>query len=65
MHHGNFDKSSSISVEVGGSSYDVEEVSNNIIECELLGGSGTVDIVVSVGSETSVFQGGYGYIRRY
>jgi len=49
-------------VSVGGSNCPVTSVSSTKIECTLPGGTGTVDIVVTLGPETSTFNNGYRYI---
>jgi hypothetical protein len=49
-------------VLVGGKSCPVISLKSNQIDCTLPGGVGTVDIVVSLGATTSVFQKGYRYI---
>lgn len=65
----NFDKNgASPTVTVGGKDCPVVVVKAPLanydrIECTLPGGTGTVDIVVALGGETSIFQKGYRYIR--
>jgi glucose/arabinose dehydrogenase len=49
-------------VKVGSGACKVTFVSATMIECTLPGGSGTVDVSVTVLSETSTFQRGYRYI---
>lgn len=50
------------SITVGGSNCAVQSATNNKLKCTLPGGSGTVDVVVSVGGETYTMYSGYRYI---
>ena len=50
------------SVTVGGSSCAVQWSSAGKLKCTLPGGSGTVDVVVSVSGESYTFKAGYRYI---
>jgi IPT/TIG domain/Glucose / Sorbosone dehydrogenase len=49
-------------VQVGGKDCPVTFVSSKRIDCILPGGSGTVDIIVKIGTVTSIFERGYRYI---
>jgi hypothetical protein len=49
-------------VQVGGKDCPVSSIAANRIDCILPGGTGTVDIVVTQGSVTSLFEKGYRYI---
>ena len=53
------------SVMVGGSQCIVNSSSDNKIQCALPGGSGTVDVVVSVNGESYTFKSGYRFITGY
>lgn len=50
-------------VTAGGSSCAVQSFTAKVIKCVLPGGSGTVDIVVTVGAENYTFEKGYRYIN--
>jgi hypothetical protein len=52
-------------VNVGGSTCAVTSISATKIECTLPGGTGTVDVAVTVGARSYNFQKGYRYIRGF
>jgi len=52
-------------VTVGGSNCAVQSANNDKLQCNLPGGSGTVDVVVNVNGESSTFKSGYRYITGY
>lgn len=54
---------SQVSVTVGGKVCPVTQVKEFRVACTLPGGKGTADVVLTSGSETSVFDDGYHYIR--
>jgi len=52
-------------VALGNNACNVVSSSDTEIKCKLPGGSGTVDVKVTVGSESYTFQSGYRYIAGF
>jgi len=62
----NFNKNGGApTVTVGGSNCAVQWSNNDKLLCTLPGGSGTVDIIVTVNGESSNFKSGYRYVRGF
>jgi glucose/arabinose dehydrogenase len=61
----NLDKNGNTKVKVGNNDCVIRSASAKKVECTLPGGSGTVDVSLTTGVETSTFKRGYRYISGF